>query len=341
MLSTIYQTKNGNNNSQLLSFSEGILQRLFDIEEQDNDRLFNEEPYIEFSLDQTPDSACSFDVGDLFSLHMSRKCSINMSASTQEMTNKDASSIQGSDISENQKKVSFCASETIASREELVGLICKLLDKKPVKLVEIEKLDPESVLIFSNFSSLLYNHEIKGEENLTHQVESLNCLLITTKEKKKRNEERIKYTFKRVNKLLLKNFTTTTSNKEETMENIQQELVVRFFPNSAESVADRNRIGGLLFRPTNLYRNDLKALFSHRLYKEEFCKILETNYMEEFTQKRLSILQGYIKMLKEEIYYAGDSCDSYLLSKKLTRMPWSLQEVQRGVEVLKDILKGF
>lgn len=313
----------------------GIFEKLFSVD-YSHDNIFEEnEFYLEFCLEEKQAvPTCTFEVEtDSFCKPASRKDSAYQS--TQDDQLQDNYSTRESDLGSGVKFLS--ESSITARRSELPGLVCKLLDRKPVKLAEVQPMDDETLLIFSNFTKLLFQFEIEKASPIQAQIESLNELITNSKEKKKRNEERIKYTFKRVNKMLLKSFATGSSESEAESEQIQTNLVAHYF---SSTTSDKSKVRGMLFRPTNLYRNDLKSLFSHSRYKQEFSSILEKSYIEEFLDKRLVTLEGYIRMLKEEIYYAGEAADCNLLSKKLTRMPWSVQEVQKGVEVLQELLRS-
>lgn len=313
----------------------GVFEKLFSVDYCTDDMFEENEFYLEFCLEEKQAvPTCTFEVEtDSVCKPVSRKGSAYQS--TQDDHHPDNYSTRESEFGSG---IKFSSESSItAKRSELPGLVCKLLDRKPVKLAEVQPMDGETLLIFSNFTKLLFQFEIEKSSPLEPQIETLNELIKTTKEKKKRNEERIKYTFKRVNKMLLKRFATSSSESETEAEQIQSNLVAHYFSSTA---ADKSKVRSMLFRPTNLYRNDLKSLFSHSRYKQEFSCILEKCYIEEFLDKRLATLEGYIRMLREEVYYAGEAADCNLLSKKLTRMPWSVQEVQKGVEVLQEILRN-
>jgi hypothetical protein len=333
MISTIFQHDQPQH--CLSTENLGVFERLFSVDYCNDNRPEENEFYLEFCLEEKlPVPTCTFKVETESTCKPgSRKGSAYQS--TQDEQHPDNCSTRESELGSGTK---FSSESCIsAKRSELPGLVCKLLDRKPVKLAEVLPMDNETLLIFSNFTKLLFQFEIVKTSPIQNQIESLNDLIRTTKDKKKRNEERIKYTFKRVNKMLLKRFASGSRESESETEKIQSNLVAHYF---SSTTSDKSKVSNMLFRPTNLYRNDLKSLFSHNLYKQEFSSILENTYIEEFMDKRLSTLEGYIRMLKEEIYYAGEAGDCNLLSKKLTRMPWSIQEVQRGVEVLQDILRN-
>lgn len=330
MFSSIFQYDH--NPASELHVSQGIFQSLFSQDYQSSDMSAENEFFAEFSMDQEQISTCTFEVEKSSRPQLSRKPSSDQSTHDDQTLDTISSKESVSSLSKGSKLPS-----TAGLKSELLALICRLLDRKPIKFVEIEPLDPENILILSNFTKLLYQFDFNSTASLFEKLEKLNHLILTTKEKKKRNEERIKYTFKRVNKILLKRFSTNERESDSDSDQIQSKLVAHYF---GSDIADRSKVCSMLFCPTNLYRNDLKSLFNHRLYKEAFSEILETIYLEEFAEKRLTVVDGYIKMLKEEIYYAGEAKDSCLLSKKLTRMPWSIQEVQRGMEVLSDILRN-
>ena len=315
--------------------NRGVFEKLFSVEYCNDDIFEEKEFYMEFCLEDQPTVPnCTF---ELETASVCKPTSRKGSAyqSTQDDQQPDNFSIRESELGSGVKISSESA--ITAKRSELPGVVCKLLDRRPIKLSDVLPMDDETLLIFSNFTKLLFQFEIVKTSPFQEQIEYLNELIQTTKEKKKRNEERIKYTFKRVNKMLLKRFAASKSESNPEAEQIQSDLVAHFFSSTS---SDRLKVQGMLFHPTNLYRNDLKTLFSNNRYRQEFISILENIYTEEFLEKRLATLEGYIKMLKEEIYYAGEAGNCNLLSKKLTRMPWSIQEVQKGVQVLQEILKN-
>lgn len=230
-----------------------------------------------------------------------------------------------------------------AVRSILVEQICKLIDRQPLKSDDLLLLDPESLQLLSNFSFLIFRVPISNGSQLESNLVDLNKVIEEGAEKKKRNEERIKYVFKRVNKLLLKAFMKQEGLPIESELLAMKKIICLYFSKGqqyekVENMPGFDRYFTLLFKPSNMYRNDLKDVFSFPSYAAVFKQILEGDFMREYKQKRITKIEAYLRNLKTEIFYSPDQSDPSILNHKLSRLPWSLAEVQKGVSLLSSVL---
>lgn len=232
------------------------------------------------------------------------------------------------------------------NRSRLVGLIVKLIDRESLHQREVDCLDEDSLQLLSNFAFMIYGIEFKAS-SITDSISKVNEKMVSTKEKKKRNEERIKYVFKRINKLLLKRFMFERDLPAE-FENVASTQVLNEYFGSAISNDSTKRSCNspsyeryftMLFKPSNMYRNDLKEVFSFKPYLEIFRDILSNEFLTDFKVKRASKVESYLVELRNEIFYCSDKSDPTILQKKISRLPWSISEVKKGMDLFSDVFK--
>lgn len=230
-------------------------------------------------------------------------------------------------------------------RSQLVNLVLSLIDRKLLQGQLVAKLDSESLAMLSNFSFMIYSQKL-SEDSLQEDLESLNFKISSKPEKKKRNEERIKYVFKRVNKIILRKFMDEHELSQESEMEAMNKILTKYFGSKLKSEEENNlakdktafnRYFTLLFKPSNMYRNDLKDVFNYPTYLQVFKETLELEFLSEFKKKRHSKIETYLNDLRNEMFYSTDKSDPSLLQKKVSRLPWSLSEVQQGITLFQDI----
>lgn len=232
-----------------------------------------------------------------------------------------------------------------AVRSKLVDQISKLIDRKQLQESDLHIFDEESLRLLSNFSYLIYKLTVNKAPSLTAAVSALNNAIASNTEKKKRNEERIKYVFKRVNKLLLEEYMSQKGMAPEAELVAMKQIIQQYFANGlvfekVENMPGYERFFTLLFKPSNMYRNDLKEVFSYPAYATAFRDILEKDFLKDYEKERFSKIEGYLRSLKNSIYYSPDQSDPTILNNMLSRLPWSLAEVQKGISILSSVLKN-
>jgi hypothetical protein len=233
------------------------------------------------------------------------------------------------------------------TRAKLVSLVIRLIDREALPESQVSCLDSESLKLLSNFSFMIYSQTVSVEK-LQDDLESLNFKISTTSEKKKRNEERIKYVFKRVNKILLKAFMDQNDLPQEAEDKATKQIIHKYFGSaicdkegSKKSQEVYDRYFTLLFKPSNMYRNDLKDVFSFPSYLQMFKSILETEFLAEFKDKRQAKVKTYLNDLRTEVFYSNDKADPSILQKKVSRLPWSLAEVRKGIDLFELHFKAM
>lgn len=226
------------------------------------------------------------------------------------------------------------------ARDQAVNLVISLIDRKKLSGSMVAGLDPESISLISNFSFMIYAQKLSAD-SLQENLDSLNVSISTNLEKKKRNEERIKYVFKRVNKIILKKFMEVNELPNEDEIDAMHKILKKYFGPRVEQEpkTQLSRYFTLLFKPSNMYRNDLKDVFSHPSYLQDFKKALENEFVSEFKKKRQFKIQAYMKDLINEMSYSMDKSDPSILQKKVSRLPWSLDEVEKGIQLFQDIFR--
>jgi len=226
-------------------------------------------------------------------------------------------------------------------QNEFVSTISKLIDQQPLRLSDVDSLDSEQVILLTNFTKMLFNVVLDPEQDMVSQLGELNMVIKSTPEKKKRNEERIKFTFKRANKLLLKRF-VQLKQLESLSEEKTQKLFVEHFFSQESSLSNQEflRLVELIFKPRNIYRRELKDLFRYQQYTEEFVFTLESLLYDEYLKKRRTKILGLCDQIKEELYYHNDKSNASVLEKIMKRMPWSAHEARRGLDLMLEIISA-
>lgn len=233
-------------------------------------------------------------------------------------------------------------------RNQVVSLVLNLIDRKKLAESQVLNLDAESINMLSNFSFMIYSQNLSSD-TLQKDLEFLNAKISYKLEKKKRNEERIKYVFKRVNKIILKKFMDEHELQQDQEPKAMHQILAQYFGLKVNHHAGgspitdigsaSNRYFTLLFKPSNMYRNDLKDVFNFPSYLKLFKEVIEKEFVSEFTKKREVKIQEYLKDLRNEMFYCTDKADPSILKKKISRLPWSLAEVQKGILLFQDIFK--
>jgi hypothetical protein len=190
---------------------------------------------------------------------------------------------------------------------------------------------------------MIYRVELKLE-SIQEDIILLNNAIQSNSEKKKRNEERIKYVFKRVNKLLLNKYMTDHGLESSDEDKAMEMFVKTYFgqdPNSnvTKKKAAYDRFFTLLFKPSNMYRKDLRDFFISKKYLEDFQETLCKAFLNDYITKRRSKIQSYIQDIKCDLFYSEDQSDSTILQKKVSRLPWSLSELEKGIAIFSEFVK--
>lgn len=233
------------------------------------------------------------------------------------------------------------------TRSQLNSFVLKLIDHEILTEDQVSQLDQESLQLLSNFSFMIYSTKLENV-TLSQDVSVLNEKISATKEKKKRNEERIKYIFKRVNKILLKQYMDKNGISIHEEGKAINELLFKYFgsvlnkekeTSCKKGTPSYDRFFTLLFKPSNMYRNDLKEVFDFPSYLQAFRTIIESDFISDFKKKRTVKIDLYLNDLKNEIFYSNDRFDPSILKKRVSRLPWSIAEVQRGIKFFEDDFK--
>ena len=224
-------------------------------------------------------------------------------------------------------------------QNEFVSTITKLIDHQPLRLSDVDSLDNDQLILLSNFTKMLFDMVFNSQKDLVSQLEELNSTIKSAPEKKKRNEERIKFTFKRSNKLLLKRFVQLKQLESLAEEETQTLFIEHFFgTDKKKSNQEFQKLEELIFKPRNIYRRELKELFQHHLYTEELTFTLESLLYDEYLQKRRTKILSLCDQIKEELYYRNDKSSASVLQKIMKRMPWSAQEAKKGLDLMLEII---
>lgn len=227
-------------------------------------------------------------------------------------------------------------------RSQLVTIACKMIDSEEITQGEISGFEEEDILVLSNFSYLLHKMTITPGSGLGRSLQTINDAMANAKEKKKRNEERLKYVFKRINQLMLKQFMKEQKDCSHQEQKAMENFVCHYFGKkssfkSFQETPEFSKLQTMLFKRTNIYKKDLKEVFSIVEYATGFKKLLENCFCEHYNKKRCQKLDDLIRDLRIEISYSSKNSNpsSILLSKFLSRLPWSMDEVKKGVDLLK------
>lgn len=229
----------------------------------------------------------------------------------------------------------------IFRQNEFVSTISKLIDQQPLRLSDLDSLDGEQLILLSNFTKMLFDTVLSSEADMVSQLENLNSAISSAPEKKKRNEERIKFTFKRANKMLLKRF-VQFKQLESLSEEQTQKLFIEHFFSSEKSYTHQEfqALQELIFKPRNIYRRELKQLFQFGRYTEEFVFALESLLYDEYLKKRRTKILGLCDQIREELYYRSDKSSASVLQKIMKRMPWSASEAKKGLDLMLEIISS-
>lgn len=226
-------------------------------------------------------------------------------------------------------------------QNEFVSTISKLIDQQPLRLSDLDSLDGEQLILLSNFTKMLFDTVLSPDADMVAQLEALNSIISSTPEKKKRNEERIKFTFKRANKMLLKRFVQLKQLESLPEEQTQKLFIEHFFSlEKSQSNQEFLQLLELIFKPRNIYRRELKQLFQYRCYTEEFVFTLESLLYDEYLKKRRTKILGLCDQIREELYYRSDKASASVLQKIMKRMPWSASEAKKGLDLMLEIISS-
>lgn len=226
-------------------------------------------------------------------------------------------------------------------QNEFVSTISKLIDQQPLRLSDLDSLDGEQLILLSNFTKMLFDTVLSPDTDMVAQLETLNSIISSTPEKKKRNEERIKFTFKRANKMLLKRFVQLKQLESLPEEQTQKLFIEHFFSlEKPQSHQEFLQLLELIFKPRNIYRRELKQLFQFRRYTEEFVFTLESLLYDEYLKKRRTKILGLCDQIREELYYRSDKASASVLQKIMKRMPWSASEAKKGLDLMLEIISS-
>ena len=116
----------------------------------------------------------------------------------------------------------------------ILQAVLQLIDRKPISLSLIESLSESHKTVFFNFVFFSYEIKLQDFPSLLSFVERINEVMAVFVPKKIRNEERIKYVFKRINKKLLKLFNNKTNN-QELPNNLQKGSMLTYYFKSSSS----------------------------------------------------------------------------------------------------------
>lgn len=229
----------------------------------------------------------------------------------------------------------------VSKTETVVSLISKAIDKTPILFEEVSDLDSDQLLELSNFLYLLYGVSLVGSESLEVLLNQVNSTIKNWTDKKKRNEERIKYIFKRVNKLLFNNYTSAIPpSQREKQSKLEDLFVEKYLGSKSESSEElsHKHLKKLVFKPASLYRKDLNSIFSIPLYRREVLETLSNSFIEEFLKTRREKLTEYIEILRSELFLTSDKNDVKVLSRRMQRLPWSIHEIEKGKKLLLELV---
>lgn len=169
--------------------------------------------------------------------------------------------------------------------------------------------------------------------------------MTVTVPKKIRNEERIKYIFKRVNKRLLKNFIKQKGLQNQDV-NIAKGLMITYyfsgtaFPTRTEDakpVSPSDPIFKKIFKQAGLSRTELKKILSNGFYSAAVSQSLD-NIIEQLVEDRNKKLSKIIDELQENLYYSQNKEDVTALKQSVKRIPWSIKEMMQSIQVFQNLV---
>ena len=115
---------------------------------------------------------------------------------------------------------------------QILLAVLQLIDRQPISLSTVESLSGSHKTVFFNFVFFSYEIKLQDFSSLLSFVEMINQKMTSFVPKKIRNEERIKYAFKRINKILLKTFSSKPHN-QDLPNNLQKgSMLTYYFKNS-------------------------------------------------------------------------------------------------------------
>lgn len=249
------------------------------------------------------------------------------------------------DISDVKRKV---IAQNMTQSPQLVHIISKLLDKEPLSVSTLESLNEGHRVILFNFIYMMYGIKLDNG-NLVSFIEELSLKQNTSKPKKIRNEERIKYVFKRVNKVLLQNFTRFRRLEEE-LDSLRKGLMLQYYfgdtplPSRIEDaspILDSDPLFQRIFKQMGLARADLHKILQNKFYKAAFSQVLDEEFVDTLVQDRSKKLRKMIAALEDDLYFSVDKSDVTVLSRAIKRLPWSLEEMNVSIDTVRTITRLF
>lgn len=232
---------------------------------------------------------------------------------------------------------------------QILQVIHRLIDEEPITVPMVENLSKCHKTVFFNFANLLYNVSPQSSEeyNLQPYLDQIMIKMVNSESKKIRNEERIKYIFKRVNKILLKSF-IRQKNLESYNKSIAKGLMIQYYfsgaplpskISDAEPVPSSDKRFKRVFSQTGVSRNELKALMHSSFYKVAVSQVVD-NILEHLISNRNKKTMTIVDKLIDKLFSSVNREEVTALRSVVKRVPWSVKEMIQSIGVFKSLVLG-
>lgn len=230
-------------------------------------------------------------------------------------------------------KSSSTAEELTPSKDgklTLVDLAIRMIEEHKLKVSDFGPLTGLDRMFLSNIIYIKNNTAVDPELETSEFVTAVNSQLVLLKEK--RNDDRLRFIYKRAIKHLLSQCSSYTANKLNRMQDFEQALVQRYFPESPELAKE-------LMDTSFASKKKLQKLFgTSPQFKSDFLGFAKTHirkYYLKYTQETYSNMFKQLQSMTSR----KDGVNPESLFKSFKRLPWRAADVESTVEQICNIVK--
>lgn len=212
----------------------------------------------------------------------------------------------------------------------LVDLAIRMVEEHHLKVQDFGPLSSLDRLFLSNIMYIKNNKAISPDLETEEFVAEVNRQLTSLKEK--RNDDRLRFIYKRAIKHLLSQCSAYTANKLHRMQDFESALVEKYFPGHPELAKE-------LMDTSFASKKKLQRLFGlSPVFKVDFLSFARGHirkYYGRYTQETYSNMfkQLQVQLARKETVVPES------LFKNFKRLPWRASDVQSTVEQICSIIK--
>lgn len=232
----------------------------------------------------------------------------------------------------------------IASVKRIARLALKVLDHEvQILQQEWDELYPTEKNILRIYLEGIYNmnFKISGDGTLLKQINNVGMKL----PKCKRNEEKLKKTVKKVNKMIVNTFVSINHLEEVAPDQLATIIFEAYSGNPKQITPENLDVVNIFDHRQSFTQKAFRQIISNRRYAEDFLSILKSNYIREFIKSRNNKVCKSIALIKKKLEDAllqnvGIQQDTVKISTPdiVKRAPWALSDIIAGMFLCESII---